>query len=523
MKPTGRTFYGPTGTLMEMVSERKLYMAISFDREQRSHPALETALEALPFMRAPQIKGIAPLVEHDSKRGLYVYETGGVWPLVDVNRLAKKHGKLPSPRAALEFMRDGATMLEAAYNTGALTNHQGLSPWRAMLSETGELTIIGYGLPQIDVLPDFEGKPDVDSFRYAPPERIEREEEDLTSDILSLGLLGFEFLMGQPLYDGDTEEVRHQASRALGRERLYFYKDRLQWDITEALDRAFARYPDSRHRNTDDFRRAMIEIVDMPANASGEPLSDFMAWVASKDPNGPYKLEEARLAVVPKNEAAPEPRKPRWEAPSRRRKPKPEPAKPKPKLERPRLQRPTSHAARDRNGMYPNRPLSKDTMPMRIEIPNGDTQVIELDREEALAESAARLVDQLLASPIDLTGRIRGWYRIVQGDESWFGDAPTKVLDPDAPIQLEFVPNRVVPIIIRVEADEVEEFEGEVGTTVHTQFLKGELLRELGLSGTNWALFVGEQELNPWQVLDDFDIESLVLTLKRKRRLSRRS
>ncbi|MBT3223855.1 MAG: hypothetical protein HN348_32710, partial [Proteobacteria bacterium] len=214
MKPTGRTFYGPTGTLMEMVSEKKLYMAISFDREQRHHPALEAALEALPFMGDPQVEGIAPLVDHDVKRGLYVYDTGGVWPLVEVIRLSKKHGKLPSPRAALEFMRDGAVMLEEAYLAGVLPNHGGLSPWRAMLSDTGRLHIIGYGLPQIDVLPDFEGKPDVDSFRYAPPERLEQEEEDFSSDILSLSLLGFEFLMGEPLYDGDVEEVRLQASRA---------------------------------------------------------------------------------------------------------------------------------------------------------------------------------------------------------------------------------------------------------------------------------------------------------------------
>ena len=172
--------------------------------------------------------------------------------------------------------------------------------------------------------------------------------------------------------------------------------------------------------------------------------------------------------------------------------------------------------------MYPHRAMSKETMAIAIELPNGDTQGVKLDREEALAESAARLVDQLLASPIDLTGRIRGWYRIVQGEESWYGDAPTKVLDPEAPIQLEFVKNRIIPAIICVESDDVDEFKGEVGTTVHAQFLQGELLRELGLSGTNWALFVGDQQLNPWQILDDFAHDDLVLTLKQKRRLSRR-
>ena len=173
----------------------------------------------------------------------------------------------------------------------------------------------------------------------------------------------------------------------------------------------------------------------------------------------------------------------------------------------------------DHNAMYPHDPMGADSVRVRVML-GEHHQWVKLDRSESLAKSAARLVDETEVSPVDLTGRIRGWFRIAQGDEAWFGDALTSVLDPDLPLELDFVPNRTVNATVRIEGDEEEDpFEVEVGTAVHAQFLVGELRRVLELAGTAWRLEVQGDLMDPWQILDDWepgDGVSLVL-----RRISR--
>ena len=129
-----------------------------------------------------------------------------------------------------------------------------------------------------------------------------------------------------------------------------------------------------------------------------------------------------------------------------------------------------------------------------------------LSPRESLAKSAARVVDQLEFSPVDLSGRIRGWYRLVQGEDAWFGDAATSVVDADRPVELEFVRNTDIEVVVEVPEEPVEPWPVTVGTAVHAQFLVGEIRRILELQGWHWRLSVDGTMLDPWQLLDDFDL-----------------
>jgi hypothetical protein len=527
LKQTGRVFFESSGTLAEMVANRRHHLGIQIDRGFRDDERLVAVNDYLSFLAEPGVKGLRPLVWGSVGNGKFLYETGPVWPLRVVLELTAKHGSPAGVRAGMEMMVGVSKILESAsvaFEEGPYS-HGGLNPWRIVIDQGGNVQVIGYGIPQVGVGSSHTGKVDVDAYRYAPPERLDGEAEDLTSDQLALALMGFELMLATPLYDGDVEDVHGQAQRAVGRERLHRFDDQLEWDVIEALETALERYPDARYRNVDDFSRVCAELAESPLYLDGMSLADVMAWVATKDDNGPADIEQV-IGPEPEPVSEVAAKRPKWEAPERSRRSrragsrkdvaKAPKAKGRRRIERSQRE---LRPPRDRNAMFPRRPRSKETVQVKITLPNGQSVTDWLDREETLAESAARVIDAHLPSPISLTGWLQGWYRIVQGDEAWYGSTPSKVLDAERPIELEFIENRTVKAIIRVEDENTEELEGEVGTAVHGAFLLSELCRQLSLQEGVFELWIGDRELGPWQVLDDFDAaDGLTLTLRNRRR-----
>ena len=112
-----------------------------------------------------------------------------------------------------------AQALEEAQNTQrrhGIASHGCLNPWRVMVRGNGDVQVLAYGLPQIDLicfLEDERRKLREDAFRYAPPERLDRQPEDGSSDLFTLSLIGFELMLGRPMYDGLVDDIRMQALR----------------------------------------------------------------------------------------------------------------------------------------------------------------------------------------------------------------------------------------------------------------------------------------------------------------------
>ena len=87
-----------------------------------------------------------------------------------------------------------------------------------MIRPDGKLQVIGFAVPQVEVL-DYKGNPNLvpseDSFRYAPPERMEMDAmEDFSSDLFAVALIGFEMMTTRPMYDGSISAIQESAQRA---------------------------------------------------------------------------------------------------------------------------------------------------------------------------------------------------------------------------------------------------------------------------------------------------------------------
>ena len=217
LEPTGREIKGPIETLLEMTHTSGLKRtAVVFDPQYRAHPDLGFGLQtAMAFLEKTGVCNLLDVSEHDARQGGFSYATGTCWSLAELLEGLADAGQVAGPRAGLELCYLTASILHEANKVGpdvGLFCHGNLNPWRIMVKVDGQVQLIGYGLPQVDVLIYREedgDMPSEDGLRYCPPERLEGNPEDVPGDILSLALIAFELMAGEPLYNGLAKEI-HQ-------------------------------------------------------------------------------------------------------------------------------------------------------------------------------------------------------------------------------------------------------------------------------------------------------------------------
>ncbi len=224
MQPTGRRIAGGTADLVELddgADEGLRHTALVFHERYREHDALRTGIEiARGFMEFPMVSGLVELSHWLPEQGTFIYPTGTAWTATEVLRTLRDSGGVTVPsRSILEAAYLSAMILQEASETGpqqGVFAHGSMTPSRVLFKADGQVQIIGYGLPAVDLmmyLEDADNVPNEDTFRYAPPERMAGLAEDGDSDIYTLCLVLWELLSGEPVYDGTIDEMREMAKR----------------------------------------------------------------------------------------------------------------------------------------------------------------------------------------------------------------------------------------------------------------------------------------------------------------------
>jgi hypothetical protein len=293
MTPTGRRIAGPAADLVELDSDKGLkHTAIVFHEEHRSHVALHQDLKGgLSFLERPMVTGLAELSARDVDQAAFIYPTGTIWSAAEVVRAMADQGQVCGVRAGLEMCYLAAQVLQEASEAGSgkgVRTHSGLSPWRLAFRADGQVQVLGYGLPMVEILTfrQHESRvPREDSFRYCPPERLEGGPEDVSSDLFSLALVGFELMTGRPVYDGLVSDIRQQAIRAEGGRRLYQQREQLSDGVREVLGRALKYDPDGRYPNGAEFVYAVHDLLSAPG-LDGVGLMEIMQKVRAAPKRG---------------------------------------------------------------------------------------------------------------------------------------------------------------------------------------------------------------------------------------------
>jgi len=306
---TGRRLIGPASDLTELEAENGLkHTAIVFHEEYRHHNGINDALNVvLGFLESPLVTGLVELVGHDTEEGAFVYPTGQAWSVAEVIQTFSDRGEPVGIRSGLELMYLVGQILIEAAETGesqGVFSHGGLTPRRILLKKDGQAMLIGYALPQVEILQFHENEkliPREDSFRYCPPERLEAKLEDLSADLFSLALVAFELMTGRPVYDGLVHDIRQQAARGEGSRRLFRFREVLPDSVRDVLTQALRPEPDQRYESGDDFLHTIQQLLSSP-DATGPSLIDVMGIISTQVKRTGTELDAGATMVASRDE-----------------------------------------------------------------------------------------------------------------------------------------------------------------------------------------------------------------------------
>jgi eukaryotic-like serine/threonine-protein kinase len=112
-------------------------------------------------------------------------------------------GKPMDPVEALRIFRELMFALGEIHEKGIL--HRDLKPQNLMFREDGTLALLDFGIAkQIDAIDRTHQGEVLGTPRYMSPEQVQGRALDLRTDIYSAGVLLYQMLTGQHLFDGDT-------------------------------------------------------------------------------------------------------------------------------------------------------------------------------------------------------------------------------------------------------------------------------------------------------------------------------
>ena len=156
-------------------------------------------------------------------------------------------GKPIDPVEALRIFRELMFALGEIHEKGIL--HRDLKPQNLMFREDGTLALLDFGIAkQIDAIDRTHQGEVLGTPRYMSPEQVQGRALDLRTDIYSAGVLLYQMLTGQHLFDGDTAmdvAMQHLNTPAPA---LPVALDRYQ----RLLDKLVEKDRDARFRNADE-------------------------------------------------------------------------------------------------------------------------------------------------------------------------------------------------------------------------------------------------------------------------------
>ncbi len=247
-------------------------------------------------------------------------------------RAAKRHGELPPLHLSVYITAEVCAGLDYAHNrkdprTNQPLNivHQDISPQNIMLTRTGEVKIIDFGMANFRRKKSAQkGEVQIQGkLNYLAPEQLNGTGAlDRRADIFSLGLVLYELLSGERLLSGRDPQKVLEALRD-GNWDLARLKERNVPDkLTAILSRALQVDPNRRYQNANQMYMELMHFLIMTAPAADfntelaeylqkldphldAPADEAVEESPALEPDAPEK-EESAATEAPEKEPVPE-------------------------------------------------------------------------------------------------------------------------------------------------------------------------------------------------------------------------
>jgi eukaryotic-like serine/threonine-protein kinase len=157
-------------------------------------------LEEYSMVERIQSRHVARIYAHGTSDG-YAYLVMEFFEGGDLNQ--RLGARALRPEEALRLFRELMFALGDIHEKGIL--HRDLKPQNLMFRSDGSLAIVDFGIAkQVDAIDRTSQGEVLGTPRYMSPEQVQGRALDLRTDIYSAGVLLFQMLTGQHLFDGET-------------------------------------------------------------------------------------------------------------------------------------------------------------------------------------------------------------------------------------------------------------------------------------------------------------------------------
>jgi len=176
-------------------------------------------------------------------------------------------GKAMEPEEALRIFRELMFALGDIHEKGIL--HRDLKPQNLMFRQDGTLAILDFGIAKDIAAVDRTHQGEVlGTPRYMSPEQVQGRALDLRTDIYSAGVLLFQMLTGQHLFEGDTAMDVAMQHLNTAPPPLPEQLERYQ----RLIDKLLEKDRDARFRNADEVIGFLSRKLDQQATAADRTL-----------------------------------------------------------------------------------------------------------------------------------------------------------------------------------------------------------------------------------------------------------
>jgi S-DNA-T family DNA segregation ATPase FtsK/SpoIIIE len=294
----------------------------AFDEKLERRVALKIAHPAMmqdADLRARFIKEgrAAAGVRHNSIVVIYDADSDGAFYYIASEFLDGRTLKEVLAGGSLEVERavgitiDLAKALAQAHAAGVV--HRDVKPANVMITESGDVKLIDFGLARLDGPGQAHDVDHVGTPLYMSPEQAEGRSGEVgpASDQYSLGVVLYEMLAGKPPFRGDTRTVLHQLTR-MPVPGLKEQGCNIPVDLETICLTALARWPVHRHPTCRDFaseleawlqrrqREGGLGVASRePASGARQELSEPVAQTAGTVAPQPVDSDSDSAAAVP--------------------------------------------------------------------------------------------------------------------------------------------------------------------------------------------------------------------------------
>ena len=188
----------------------------------------------------------------------------------NLNDLIKTSGPF-TPKRAVEITRQICEALKAAHQHDIV--HRDLKPSNIMVDLKGQSHVMDFGIAKSTYgLEPEKPKTIIGTPKYLSPEQAKSEEIDHRADIYSLGLIVFEMLTGNSVFEAETEEeylTKHIEEKPP-------HASELNPDVPPSLDKIVAKCleknRDDRYQSTDEILKDLASFEELPISIPQRPI-----------------------------------------------------------------------------------------------------------------------------------------------------------------------------------------------------------------------------------------------------------